>query len=71
MTKQETEEKPYEKKVREVINEEFTNACYPRGNERLEMALSQIKIRLAADMENLHGRLFSRRGYDHNDFYDL
>ena len=71
MAKQETEEKPFERRVREVIDGEFTNAFYPRGNERLKMALRQIKVRLAADLENLHGRLFPQRGYDHTDFYDF
>ena len=65
------EEKPFERKVEEVIDEEFANAFYPRGNERLEVALQQIKVRLAKDLENLHDRLFPQRGYDHTDFYDF
>ena len=71
MAEQETKEKPYERRCSEVIDEEFENACFPRGNEQLELALRQIKVRLAADMEDLRDESQPKRAYDHTDFYDF
>ena len=55
MAEQKTKEKPYEKRVREVIEEEllYVPDDSRRGSEDFEAAIGRIVTRLAADMVNL------------------
>jgi len=50
------DEKPYQRRVREVIEEELVNAGikYDELPERVQGALELITTRLAADLEFLH-----------------
>ncbi|MBI2673677.1 MAG: hypothetical protein HYX23_00090 [Candidatus Zambryskibacteria bacterium] len=51
MADQETKEKPYERRVREVINEELAHVdrkAFPEGTEE---ALDRVVTRLASDQE--------------------
>jgi len=49
------EEKPFERRVQKVINEEFANArAQHERSEHVNRALNRIVVRLAADLEHLH-----------------
>ena len=58
------DERPYQRRVREVIEEEFVNGGieYDELPERVRGALKLITTRLAADLEFLHDTIQRQDG---------
>ena len=73
MAEEKKENRPYVKRVSDVIHEEISQVeekDFRKGSEQFEAATARIVERLATDLEYLYDRLFPRRDHDHTDYYD-